>query len=51
MACDEDGIDVSVGVDDDAVVSVGVHGHSVNLGVSLGIGTVVGSPSLISLDS
>ena len=24
-ACDEDGVDVSVGVDDDAVVGVGVH--------------------------
>ena len=26
-ACDEDGVDVSVGVDDDAVVGVGVHGQ------------------------
>jgi len=25
-ACDKDGVDVSVGVDDDAVVGVGVHG-------------------------
>jgi len=25
-ACDADGVDVSVGVDDDAVVGVGVHG-------------------------
>jgi len=46
-ACDEDGVDVSVGVDDDAVVGVGVHGH----GVSLGIGIVVGSPHLTPLDS
>ena len=43
-ACDEDGVDVSVGVDDDAVVGDGVHGHGVNLGVSLGVGIVVGSP-------
>ena len=41
-ACDEDGVDVSVGVDDDAVVVVGVQG--VNLGVSLGVGIVVGPP-------
>ena len=37
---------VSVGVDDDAVVGVGVHGQGVNLGVSLGVGIVVGPPSL-----
>ena len=43
-ACDEDGVDVSVGVDDDAVVSVGVHGQGVNLGVSLGVDIVVGPP-------
>ena len=30
-ACDEDGVDVSVGVDVDAVVGVGVHGQGVNL--------------------
>jgi len=36
-ACDEDGVDVSVGVHDDAVVDVGVHGQCVNLGVSLGV--------------
>jgi len=35
---------VSVGVDDDAVVGVGVHGQGVNLGVSLGVGIVVGPP-------
>jgi len=29
-ACDEDGVDVSVGVDVDTVVSVGVHGQGVN---------------------
>ena len=50
-ACDEDGVDVSVGVDDDAVSGVGVHGQGVNLGVSLGVGIVVGSPLLTSLDS
>jgi len=43
-AYDEDGADVSVGVDDDAVVGVGVHGQGVNLDVSLGVGIVVGSP-------
>ena len=48
-ACDEDGVDVSVGVDDDAVVGVGVHSQGVNLGVSLGVG--IGSPPLTSLDS
>ena len=48
-ACDEDGVDVSVGVDDDEVVGVGVHGQDVNLGISLGVGIVVGShPSLPS---
>jgi len=50
-ACDEDGVDVSVGVDDDAVVGVGVHGQGVNLGVSLGVGIVVASPPLNPLDS
>jgi len=49
--CDEDGVDISVGVDDDAVVGVGVHGHDVNLGVSLGVGIVVGSPHFTPLDS
>jgi len=38
--CDEDG----VGVDDDAVVRVGVHEQGVNLGVSLGEGIVVAPP-------
>jgi len=42
-ACDEDGVDVSVGVDVDAVVGVCVHGQGVNLGVSLGV-CLVGSP-------
>jgi len=52
-ACDEpeDGVDVSVGVDDDAVVGDGVHGHGVNLDVSLGVGIVVSSPPLTPLDS
>ena len=50
-ACDEDWVDVSVGVDVDAVVGVGVHGQSVNLGVGLGVGLVVGSPLITSLDS
>ena len=50
-ACDEDGVDVSVGVDVDAVVGVGVHGQGVNLGVSLVV--TVGSLLLTSesLDS
>ena len=46
-ACDEDGVDVSVGVDVDTVVGVGVHSQGVNLGVGL----VVGSPLITSLDS
>ena len=46
--CNEDGVDVSVGVDDGAFVGVGVHGQGVNLGVGLGVGLVVGSPSLTS---
>jgi len=50
-ACDEDGVDVRVGVDVDAVVGVGVHGQGVNLGVGLGVGLVVGSPLITSLDS
>jgi len=50
-ACDEDGVDVSVGVDADAVVVVGVHGQGVNLGISLGVCLVVGCPPLTSLDS
>jgi len=50
-ACDEDGVDVSVGVDDDVVVGVGVHGQGVNSGVILGVGIVVGPPPLTSLDS
>ena len=50
-ACDEDGVDVSVGVDDDAVVGVGVHGQGINLGVILGVGIVVSPPPLTSLDS
>jgi len=50
-ACNEDGVDISVGVDDDAVLGFGVHGQGVNLGVSLGVGIVVGSPPLASLDS
>jgi len=49
-ACDEDGVDVSVGVVN-AVVGVGVHGQGVNLGVGLGVGLVVGSPLITSFDS
>jgi len=49
-ACDEDRVDVNVGVHVDAVVGVGVHGQSVNLGVGLGVGLVVGSPLITSLD-
>ena len=51
MACDEDGVDISVGVDVDAVVGVGVHGQGVNLGVCLGVGLIVGSHLITSLDS
>jgi len=50
-ACDENGVDVSVGVDVHAVVGVGVHGQGVNLGVGVGFGLVVGSPLITSLDS
>ena len=50
-ACDKDGVDVSVGVDDDAVVGVGILGQGINLGVSLGVGIVVGSSLLTSIDS
>ena len=52
-ACDEDGVDVSVGVDGDEVVGVGVtvHDQGVNLGISLGVCLVVGPPLLTSLDS
>jgi len=49
--CDDHGVDFGVGVDDGAVVGVGVHGQSVNLGVGLGVSLVVGSPPLTSLDS
>ena len=38
--CDEDGVDISVGVNDDAVVGVGVHGQGVNPGVRLGVDIV-----------
>ena len=50
-ACDQDGVDVSVGVHVGAVVGVGVHGQGVNLDVGLGVSLVVGSPLIISLDS
>ena len=43
-ACDEDLVDVSVGVNVDEASGVGVHGQGVNLVVSLGVGIVVGSP-------
>jgi len=49
--CDKDWVDMSVGVDDDAVVGVGVHGQGVNLDVGLGVGSVVGPPPLTSPDS
>ena len=42
---------VSVGVDDGAVVGVGAHDQGVNPGVDLGAGLVVGSPPLTSLNS
>jgi len=48
---DDDGVDVSVGVNIGAVVGVGVNGQGVNLGVGLGFGVVVGSPPLTPLDS
>jgi len=44
--CDDDGVDVSVGVGDGAVVGVGV-----SLGVRLGVGLVVAFPPLTSLYS
>jgi len=50
-ACDEDGVNVSVRVDVAAGVGVGVHGQCVKLGVSLGVGIVVGPPPITSLDS
>jgi len=43
-ACDDDGVDVRVGVDVAAGVGVSVHGQGVNLVVSLGVGLVVGPP-------
>jgi len=49
--CNEDGVDVSVGVDIDAVVGVGVHGQGVNTSVGLGVGLVVGFPLITSLNS
>jgi len=48
---DSNPLDVSLGVDVDAVAGVGVHGQGVNLGVSLGVGLIVGTPPLTSLDS
>ena len=39
---DDNGADVSVGVNVSAVVGVSVHGQSVNLGVGLGVSLVVG---------
>jgi len=40
-------VGVSVGVNVDAIVGIGVHDQ----GVGLGVGLVVGSPHLTSLDS
>jgi len=51
MNCDGDEVDVSVVVDVGTVVCVGVHGPGVNLGVSVGVGVVLGPPPLNSLDS
>jgi len=42
--CDDDGVDVSVGVDGGAVVGVSVHGQGVNLGIGLGVSLVVDPP-------
>jgi len=50
-ACDEDGVYVSVGVDVDAVVGVGVHSQGVNLGVCLDVCLVLGTPLITCLDS
>ena len=49
--CDEDGVDVSVGLDVDTVAGFGVHDHGVGLGVGLVVGLIVGSPLIPSLDS
>ena len=49
--CDDDGVDVSVGVDVSAVVGVDVNGQSVSLGVGLGVDLVVASLPLTSLNS
>ena len=49
--CDDDVVDVSVGVDVGTVVHVGVNGQGVSLGVDLGVGLVVRSLLLTSLDS
>jgi len=48
---DDDGVDVSAGIDVGVVVDGGVNGQSVSLCVGLVVGLVVGSPPLISLDS
>jgi len=48
---DDDGVDVSVGVDDSAVVGVSMHGQVVNLSFGQGVDLVVGSLPLTSLDS
>ena len=48
---DDDGVDVSAGIDVGVVVDGGVNGQSVSLCVGLGVGLVVGSPPLTSLDS
>ena len=42
--CDEDEVDISVGVDIGTVVGDSVHGQGVNLGVGLGVDLVIGSP-------
>ena len=49
--CDNDRVDVMVGVDVGAIVGVSDHGQGVNLGVGLGVGLIVGPPPLNSLDS
>ena len=42
--CDEDEVDISVGVDVGTVAGNGVHGQGVHLGVGLGVGLVLGPP-------
>ena len=49
--CDDDGVDASAGVGVGTCVIVGVSSLGVSLGIYLGVGLVVDSPSPTSLDS